>query len=147
MQPRVGRATVLFTALLCVASQVPAFAQHTPDGACESSFTELGKIALVVWAASAVLVLVSVIVDLARARPWSLVALPICVLVSILGLVVIFAESPFCFTLGAATRSEYATLNPAPARASHPPYRYANRTVPGTERGHPALLQMLHTQA
>jgi DMSO reductase anchor subunit len=107
MTRRLGRATVFFTVLLCIAAPVPAFAQHTEDGACKSTLTTLGWVAVVVWVVSAALVLVSVIVDLARARPWSLVALPVCVLASAIGLVLLFAESPLCFSLRGGERGQH----------------------------------------
>jgi peptidoglycan/LPS O-acetylase OafA/YrhL len=104
---RVGRWTIAFTALLCIAAPIPAFTQHVPDGACDSSLSTLGRVALVVWALAGGLVLGSVIVDLMRARPWALLALPFCVLVSLVALVLIFDEAPLCFGLGSGQRGEH----------------------------------------
>jgi hypothetical protein len=95
---RVGRATIFFTALLCVAAPVPAFAQHTAPGACASSLTTLGRVAFGAWIAAAAVVLVSVVADVTRGRRWSLLALPLCAFVSMVGLVLIFARSPLCFS-------------------------------------------------
>ena len=92
-----GRATIFFTALLCAVAPVPAFAMETADGACEAHLTTLGHVAVAVWIASGVLVLASVAIDLARGRRWSLVAIPLCVIVSGIGLVLAFAEAPLCF--------------------------------------------------
>ena len=102
-----GRATIAFTALLCIVAPIPAFTLYTPSGACDARLSTVGRAAVVIWVAAGALVLVAVVVDVTRGRRWSLVALPLCGLASAVGLVLIFAEAPLCFGLRSGERGQH----------------------------------------
>ena len=93
---RMGNATVVGAALLCLAAPVPALTQHIDPTTCHLSYTAFGRVAFVVWIFAGVFVPFSVLIDLLRRRWWSPVVIPLCGIVSLVSFALLFSKPAGC---------------------------------------------------